>query len=98
MPKLMDNDSAMTQVPTGLFLDIFGLPDTFPPFLVPDPARQLINDAKKGMPAADLLQMATDRGFNPLWKPLPHMGDNVYGFGLDINGLQVPLMVRVTSG
>lgn len=80
----------------NLTLVSFGLPATFPPEMVPPEARQFINDTKKGMSAADLLQLATARGFSPLWRPLPHMIEgNVYGIGLDVAGLQVPLMVTM---
>lgn len=81
----------------NLVLDHFGLPVTFPPELVPPKAQQFINDTKKGMPAADLLQLATIRGLSPLWRPLPHMIEaDVFGFGLDVAGMQVPLMAKMT--
>jgi hypothetical protein len=79
-----------------LILDNFGLPETFPPEMMPDAARQFVADAIKGMTAANLLQMAQARGFSPLWKPLPHMVEgDVFGLGLDVGGMQVPLMVKM---
>lgn len=84
-------------VPTfDLFLDSFGLPETFPPHMMPEAARQFVRDTKKGMSAVDLLQMAKARGFGPLWKPLPHMtDDDVFGLGLNVAGMQVPLMAKM---
>jgi hypothetical protein len=80
----------------NLTLISFGLPDTFPPSLLPDKARVFIRDTEKGMPADALLDMAAKRGFSPLWKPLPHMREkDVYGLGLDVDGLQVPLMAKM---
>jgi hypothetical protein len=73
----------------NLTLICFGLPDTFPPSLLPDRARVFIRDTEQGMPAGVLLDMAAKRGFSPLWKPLPHMKEkDVYGLGLDVDGLQ----------
>jgi hypothetical protein len=80
----------------GLILDSFGLPETFPPEMMPVAARQFVADAIKGMAAADLLQMAQARGFSPLWKSLPHMVEgDVFGSGLDVGGMQIPLMVKM---
>lgn len=73
----------------------FGLPPTFPPDLVPEEAAQFVRDAQKGMSHEELLSMARSRGFAPLWKALPHIGPDIFGLGLDIDGLQVPFMVKV---
>jgi len=78
-------------------LEAFGLPETFPPFMVPEKAARFVADTKKGMSKTDLLALAEVRGFSPLWKPLPHMGDGVYGLGLNVDGMQVPFMVRMSS-
>lgn len=79
-----------------LVLDSFGLPLTFPPEMVPEAVRQFISDAKKGMPAGELVALARASGFQPLWKALPHMDEeNVFGLGLDVSGLQVPLMAKM---
>ena len=78
-------------------LEAFGLPPHFPAFMVPEKAAQFVRDTKKGMSQAELLQLAGDRGFSPLWKPLPHLGAGVYGLGLDVDGMQVPFMVRMRA-
>ena len=74
-------------------LKMFGLPDTFPSFMVPQEVHQFIAMACPGMTKVELFGLAQEYGFKPLWQELPNMGDNVYGFGLDINGLSIPLMV-----
>lgn len=80
----------------NLMLDSFGLPPTFPPEMMPDAAKQFIADTKKGMSASELVALATKRRFRPLWKALPHMvEENVFGLGLDVGGLQVPLMAKM---
>lgn len=73
----------------------FGLPPTFPPELVPEKAAQFVANTTKGMSQTALLELATESGFNPLWKPLPHLGPGIYGLGLDVDGLQVPFMVKM---
>ena len=79
-----------------LVLESFGLPPTFPLGMMPDAAKQFIADPKKGMPVSDLVALAKVRGFRPLWKALPHMvEENVFGLGLDVGGLQVPLMAKM---
>ena len=80
-----------------LVLESFGLPEMFPPELMPDRARQFVNDTRKGMPAAELIALAKTRGFRPLWRALPHMVEGaVFGLGLDVDGFQVPLMAKMT--
>lgn len=78
-------------------LEAFGLPETFPPFMVPQKAARFVADTRRGMSKEDLLLLAELRGFSPLWEPLPHVGDGVYGLGLDVDGMQVPFMVRMSS-
>lgn len=73
----------------------FGLPPTFPPDLVPPEAAQFVRETQKGMSLDTLLQLATAKGFDPLWKPLPHIGHDVFGLGLDVDGMQVPFMVKM---
>jgi hypothetical protein len=77
------------------FLEAFGLPETFPAFMVPQKAARFVADTKRGMSREDLLLLAEMRGLKPLWKPLPHIGTGVYGLGLDVDGMQVPFMVRM---
>ena len=78
-------------------LETFGLPETFPPFMVPEKAAQFVADTKKGMSQSELLALAEVRGFSPLWKALPHMGTGVYGLGLDVDGMQVPFMIKMVN-
>ena len=78
-------------------LEEFGLPETFPPFMVPEKAARFVADTENGMSKTDLLALAEVRGFSPLWEPLPHMGAGVYGIGLDVDGMLVPFMVRMSS-
>lgn len=73
----------------------FGLPATFPPDLVPPEAAQFVRDTHKGMALDSLLQLAKSRGYAPIWKPLPHIGPNIFGLGLSIDGLEVPFMVKM---
>lgn len=80
-------------------LESFGLPDTFPGFMMPAAGAQLVSDClkMKGMSKQALMRMARSRGFRPTWKRLEHMGPGIYGFGLTINGCVVPLMVRMVE-
>lgn len=76
-------------------LECFGLPDTFPPQMMPAAGAQFVHDCKKGMSKRELLDLARARGFMPTWKRLRHLGPGVYGFGLTIEGCVVPLMARM---
>lgn len=76
-------------------LEAFGLPPTFPSFILPEKAARFVVDTKKGMSKTELLHLAEAGGFSPLWKPLPHLGQGVYGLGLDVDGIQVPFIVRM---
>lgn len=78
-------------------LKAFGLPETFPAFMVPEKAAQFVRETQPGMGKDELLALAEMRGFSPIWKPLPHVGEGIYGLGLDVDGLQVPLMVRMSA-
>lgn len=80
-------------------LESFGLPDTFPEFMMPAAGAQLVRDCLKvrGMRKQDLMKMARSRGFRPTWKRLEHMGPGVYGFSLTIDRCVVPLMVRMVE-
>jgi hypothetical protein len=74
-------------------LKMFALPATFPAFMVPEKVRQFVTMTRKGMTKDELVKLAEDKGFEPLWQHLPNMGDNIFGFGLDVSGLVVPLIV-----
>lgn len=76
-------------------LEEFGLPESFPPSMFPEKAALFVAETKKGMSKDELIAIATERGFQPMWKSLPHIGIGVYGLGLDVDGLQVPLMVKM---
>jgi hypothetical protein len=72
----------------------FALPATFPEVLVPD---QLLAFMKSCVDEAvttdEMRDLAEAQGYAPLWQPLPQFGERVYGFGLDVQGLQVPFVV-----
>jgi hypothetical protein len=78
-------------------LESFGLPDTFPVDLMPVAGAQFVKDCVKGMDRAALTRLARDRGFMPTWTRLAHLGPGVYGFGLTIERMGVPLMVRMSQ-
>ena len=73
----------------------FGLPASFPAYMVPQKSQQLVRDSIIGMAVDKLMSLATERGLEPLLKPLPHVGHDVYGLGLVDDGVVVPFMVRV---
>lgn len=76
-------------------LQSFGLPPTFPREFVPEGAARFVADSRKGMTKAELIALATERGYDPLWKALPHCGTGVYGLGLTVDGMSVPFMVQM---
>jgi len=76
-------------------LECFGLPDTFPPHMMPEAGAQFVRDCKKGMSRRELMDLARARGFMPTWTRLKQLGPGVYGFGLTIEGCGVPLMARM---
>ncbi|EKS9798968.1 hypothetical protein QDD76_004961 [Burkholderia cepacia] len=78
-------------------LDTFGLPDTFPPHLMPQRGAQFVADCMRGMSKSALTRLARQRGFMPTWTKLDHVGVGVYGLSLTIDGCGVPLMVRMTT-
>jgi hypothetical protein len=79
-------------------LESFGLPETFPADLMPAAGARFVKDCIKGMDRATLTRMAHDRGFMPTWTQLAHLGPGVYGFGLTIDRMGEPLMVRMSEG
>ncbi|RZF26068.1 hypothetical protein EVC45_29905 [Paraburkholderia sp. UYCP14C] len=78
-------------------LESFGLPDTFPAYLMPAAGAQFVRDCVKGIGRTDITRMARDRGFMPSWKRLTHLGPGVYGLSLTIDRMGVPLMVRMSE-
>lgn len=72
----------------------FSLPGTFPEFMVPDEVMEFMKACvEAGLTIDELRTRANQNGYAPLWRPLPDVGNYVYGFGLDVNGLQVPFVV-----
>ncbi|CAG9184463.1 hypothetical protein [Cupriavidus pampae] len=78
-------------------LESFGLPDTFTPEMVPLAGQRFVQACAKGMTKDALMRAARRAGFDPLWKRLENMGAGVYGFGLTIDGMVVPFMVRMRA-
>lgn len=77
-------------------LEAYGLPKTFPKEMVPVPIHQFILDTQdSAITRFELVERAHNLGFDPVWEPLPHIGPDVYGFGLTFGGLVVPLMVKM---
>lgn len=72
------------------------LAPSFPPLLVPENERQFVNGLK-GMRLNEAIAVCVQRGMNPLCKPLRCLGDDVYTFSLDIDGLLIPFAVRVAE-
>lgn len=91
--SLSENDFKL--LTNSMSLISFGLPETFPEYLVPEKSKQLVKESVSGMSVDKLLALATERGLDPSFKPLPHMGDDVYGLGVVDNGVVVPFMLRV---
>lgn len=72
----------------------WGLPATFPQFMVPDEVGEFTLEFT-GSLLFFAWAMATQNGWDPYLRHLPHVADNCYGFGLTINGLVVPLMCKL---
>lgn len=78
-------------------LKSFGLPETFPPHMMPLKARLFVAECTPGMSKEAILILAAGKGLSPIWKPLPHMGKDIYGLGIDVDGMAVPLMCKMES-
>lgn len=76
----------------------FGLPPTFPPHMLPDEVVQFLNNEVVGLQPAEFVALAEEKGYQPLWKPLPTYGEGFYGFALTVNGMAIPLIVKITAG
>jgi len=72
----------------------FGLPTWYPDDEVPQSVAEFCSDTAY-MPLEYAVNLATQRGFNPLCKPIRCIEPNVIGFGLAVDGKFVPLMVKV---
>ena len=72
----------------------YGLPPTFPAFMVPPEAQQFAIDTEN-KPVSSALFLAELLGYDQLWEKLPHIGENIYGLGLTVHGLCVLFMVKV---
>lgn len=77
----------------------FGLPPTFPPEAMPDAVSRFVAGCHIGMRRTPLTVAARRRGWQPSWKRLEHFvaepGIEVYGFGLTVGGMVIPLMARM---
>lgn len=76
----------------------FSLPSTFPPELLPDEVVQFLQNEVAGMKPAEFIVLAEEKGYMPLWQPLPQYGENFFGFALTVNGMAIPLVVKISSG
>ena len=76
----------------------FSLPATFPPHMLPDEVIQFLNNEVMGLKPAEFLVLAEEKGYQPLWKPLPNYGEGFFGFALTVNGMCIPLVVKISAG
>jgi len=74
----------------------FGLPEMFPAALVPDEAAAFCAEVD-GMELRAAADLAQARCYAPIIAKLPHLGDNVWGFALQFDGLNIPFMVKVDA-
>jgi hypothetical protein len=76
----------------------FNLPATFPPEMLPDKVIQFLNDDVTGKSPPEFITLAGERGFMPTWQALPNIGPEFFGFGLCVDGLVIPLIVKISFG
>ncbi|WP_157765508.1 hypothetical protein [Burkholderia multivorans] len=79
----------------------FALPPTFPPELVPKPLAQFVANCVPGLTKQQLIVRTSKCGWRPKWSAIPHLDRNgieVYGFALTVDGVGVPLIVRMRRG
>lgn len=76
----------------------FNLPPTFPPELLPDEVMLFLKNEVSGLRPAEFIILAEEKGYMPLWQPLPNYGENFFGFALTVNGMAIPLIVKITAG
>lgn len=76
----------------------FSLPNTFPPHLLPDEVMQFLKNEVVGLKPVEFIMLAEEKGYMPGWQPLPQLGDNFFGFALTVNGMVIPLIVKITAG
>lgn len=72
----------------------FCLPDSFPEWMVPGHVAEWAN-THEGMSLWKSAEEALALGWNPVTKRLGHLGDDAWGFGLEVDGLTIPFMVRL---
>lgn len=78
-------------------IESFALPATFPEVLVPEQLQAFMKSCvQERISTRELRKRAQDEGYAPLWRPLPKLGARVYGFCLDVEGLQVPFVVSAS--
>lgn len=74
----------------------FGLPSTFPEFLVPDAAVRFMTE-HRGCTLEEAIDAGTALGYSPTVCPLPLMTGNwTYGFGIVVDSVVVPFIVELS--
>ncbi|AIU27218.1 hypothetical protein LV28_12405 [Pandoraea pnomenusa] len=75
----------------------FGLPESFPEFLVPAAAVAFML-AHRGRPLEEAIDAGRALGYRPTVCPLPQMvGGWTYGFGLTVNRMVIPFVVELSD-
>ena len=85
------------RLPDHEIIEEFGLPSWFPDEEVPLAVARLCSDTDH-KPLAYALGLADERGFEPVCRPIPHIGPGLVAIGLSVAGKQVPLMAKVGKG
>ncbi len=76
----------------------FALPPSFPPHFLPEEIVSFLENDVAGKTPAQFVTLAGDKGYMPTWQPLPNYGEGYFGFGLCVDGLVIPLIVKITFG
>ena len=85
------------RLPDHEIIEEFGLPSWFPDEEVPLAVARLCSDTDH-KPLAYALGLADERGFEPVCRPIPHIGPGLVVIGLSVAGKQVPLMAKLGKG
>ena len=86
-----------SRLPDQGIIEEFGLPSWFPDEEVPLAVARFCSDTDH-KPLAYALGLADERGFEPVCRPVPHIGPGLVVIGLSVGGKQVPLMAKVGKG
>jgi hypothetical protein len=79
-------------------LHSFGLPKTFPRETVPEEAKLFLAGLINQNPSpSEMVRQAEEKGYEPIWHALSNVGEDIYGFGLTVNGLCIPFMVKLAE-